>query len=236
MKPARMTLRLVPILLLMGLGSACAPIYLPSAPNTPMLEKQGDGQATARVGTSGLEVQGAYAVTDRTYLIGGLAASDHKEEEGSDSSHRYLEVGAGTVLRPSANLVLEGAGGLGLGVGKGSVDYTLNGSRVRSAEGGYFKPFIQGNIALQGRSLDAGLVNRFSLLQFGEITRTDGDAVIDDSPKSLFWEPHLFVQVGSKTIRLQTHFGLTVPIAGNPEFDWHYVNAGIGLHYRFHSN
>ncbi len=231
----RLCSNLILLPLIVWLSSACAPVYLPSTPNTPMLKSQGSGQAVARLGASGVEVQGAYAVTDNTYLIGGLTASNNPGDDNAISSrHGYFEFGAGKSWRPAGRMVLEGAGGLGIGSGRGNVDYQFEGSTVRHASGNYFKPFLQGNIAFQTRAADFGFVNRLSLVQFGEITRTEGSTVvIDDSPGYIFWEPSLFLQLGPERLKFNTHIGITSPVSANPNFDYQFLNIGFGVQYRW---
>lgn len=231
----RIHVKFLSILFLIWFSSACAPVYLPPTPHTPMLEEQGTAQASAQLGTSGVELKGAYALIDNTYLFGGLSASDEaRADDAGSSRHRYAEFGAGRNWRPSGPLILEGAAGVGFGSGRGTASYQLGESRVRYAEGSYIKPFLQGNVALKTSWADFGFVNRLAVIQFGEITRTEGTAaVIDDSPGYLFWEPSLFIQLGPERLRFNTYVGLSSPVTGDPDFDYHFFNVGVGMQYRF---
>lgn len=214
----------------------CAPIYLHSSPNTPMLDEQGDAKISLRGGISGGELQGAYAVSDHMYLFGGLMGSEEeREDEIEPSSHRYFELGAGTMWRPVQNLVLEGSGGLGLGSGKGTARITLGESTVyRHSEGGYFKPFLQGNIAFQTRVVDIGFVNRLSLIQFNEIREIGSSPEINSDPSGpVFWEPSVFMQLGWDRIKLSIQAGSTSPLIGEPDFDYIFMNVSFGVSYQF---
>ncbi len=218
--------------------SGCAPIYQHSSANTPMLEEQGDSKVSLRAGFSGAELQGAYALSDRFFLYGGLMGSqEEREDELEPSKHRYFELGAGTMWRPISNMVLEGSGGLGLGSGVGTSRYRFGDSqRNIHSEGGYIKPFIQGNVAFQSRLLDIGFVNRLAIIQYDEIRELGSNPdVISDPSTPLFWEPSVFMQLGWDRIKLNMNVGASSSIAGEPDFQHSLMNISFGVSYQFNA-
>ena len=221
-----------------GLLSGCAPIYQHSSANTPMLEGQGDSKVSLRAGFSGVELQGAYALSDRFYLYGGLMGSEEeREDELEPSQHRYIELGGGTMWRPVSNVVLEGSGGLGLGSGVGTSRVRFGDSqRDIHSEGGYIKPFLQGNIAFQSRLFDVGFVNRLAIIQYDEIRElgSNPDVILDPSTP-LFWEPSVFMQMGWDRIKLNMNAGVSGPIAGEPDFHHSLMNISFGVSYQFNA-
>lgn len=203
-----------------------------------MVEHEGDVNVTARAGISGMELQGAYGLSEHTYLFGGfMSGSDDREEEFDRSRHTYFEFGSGRHYRPARNLLLEGSGGFGFGSGQGTSTYTIGGSTTEiHGKGRYMKPFLQGNIALQTRVLDIGFANRFSLIRFGEISQsTDGSEVIEDPSTPLFLEPSIYARLGWDRIRFNIHIGGTQPISGDPDFDYNSLNVSLGLSFTFNS-
>jgi len=218
-------------------GSACAPIYMPVSPNTPMLKERGEVKAELNASTSGLEIKGAYALTDNQVIAGMLSAGagDADDDFTDRSIHRYGEVAYGYIVRPAPYFLAESFGGIGLGFGRGEGRLTIGESTSKIiAEGTYFKPFLQNNLAIQTGILDFGLVNRLSLIQFRSIDWVGTDKETITSPSSpLFWEPSVFLQVGSDRFKLASHLGLSTPIAGSPDFHWLFLHMGLGINYRF---
>ena len=217
--------------------ASCAPIYMPTSPNTPMLTEKGDVKLELNSSTSGLEIKGSFALTDN-YVVTGLisAGSGDADDDTVDNSiHRYMEAGFGHSYRPAHYLVIETIAGSGLGYGKGEGRITIGESTSTfMAEGTYIKPFLQNNIALQTDAIDFGFVNRLSVIQFGSIKRVWGDEEMNNSPSTpLFWEPTLFFQFGWDRIKLAIQYGYSMPIAGEPEFEWMPLHFGFGINYRF---
>ncbi len=226
-------------IILISLISGCAPIYHQSSPNTPMFSEQGDAKVSLRAGFSGLELQGAYAPGDQVYIFGGVMGSEDESDNGFEtSSHRYAEIGTGTMWRPVQNIIFEGSGGLGFGSGTGTALITIGQSSIDlHSKGRYIKPFIQGNIAFQSRAFDIGIVNRLSLIQFNEIREIGSSpAVITDPTSPIFWEPSLFIQAGWDRIKLNFNTGLTGPVIGDPDFDYNMMNVSFGISYQFNVN
>lgn len=221
------------LILLVGLSSACAPIYRPVSPNTPMLSGQGETKAEINLASSGVELKSAHAFTDRIALGVIVSAGSEFNDNDHTSEHRYLEPSVIGFFRPADILVVETSGGLGVGSGKGE-GYRLLTDHTFTAEGAYFKPFIQNNLALQTKVLDLGIVNRLSVIQFSEIRSTQGDGEIITNPSTpVFWEPSVFLQVGWDRFRLNTQIGVSNAIAGEPDFDWQGVFAGVGMGFHF---
>jgi hypothetical protein len=55
----------------LALLSACAPAYRPPTPFVPLLESQGDAHVAAHLGTGGMQLDGAYAVSPHFAVRGG---------------------------------------------------------------------------------------------------------------------------------------------------------------------
>lgn len=218
------------------LAGGCAPIYMPTSPNTPMLKESGETKVEMNATSSGFEFKGAHAVNVRMAIAAMVSGASDPDEAGDESSfHRYAEASFINYLRPGSMLVIENSGGLGVGGGKGHGQKLFtDGTFI--AEGMYFKPFLQNNLALQTRVVDIGLVNRLSVIRFTEIRSTLGDAEpITDPSTPLFWEPAIITQLGWDRFRINAHVGISTPLTGEPDFDWQGMLLGVGLGYRFGS-
>lgn len=219
------------------LSASCAPIYMPTSPQTPMLQEKGDLKAEINSSTSGLELKAAYAVSDIYVVTAMISAGsgDAEDDEIDNSYHRYLEAGFGHSYRPVHYFVIENIGGLAMGQGRGEGRLTIGESTTHfMAEGAYVKPYLQNNLAIQTDPFDFGLVNRISIIQFGNIRNIrDDEETITDPSTPLFWEPTLFGQIGWNRVKVAARFGYSLPIAGEPDFQWLWFHFGFGMNYRF---
>ncbi len=225
------------VLIIVWFVSGCAPIYLSSTHNTPMLDNQGDLKISGKVGFNGGEVQAAYAVRDNTHLFGSFISSidnSDADEEVDSSQHTYFELGGGRSWRPENWLVIEASGGMGLGSGRGRTIFLVDTSLERHAEGSYIKPFMQSNLAIQTRVMDLGFVNRLALINFDEITETGRNPEINTDPSgSIFYEPGVFAQLGWDRLKFNAHMGFSRPLGSQPEFDYNPFMLSFGVSFRF---
>ncbi len=216
------------ILLLGPLVLGCAPVYIPSAPNVPQLEAQGDWQASAYMGTNGIDLQGSYAVTSNTAVMGTL--SGPIASENNDNRHLYLEGAYGVFNRSPSRLRMSAFGGLGWGVARGDASYTVNGTPYnRVSQGIYWKPFLQGNIGLHTDVLDFGLSTRTALVAF-QYAELDGQTV-DQPLASLMVEPNLYLAFGWRVVKVAFYGGLSWPLQDGLAFEYNPFMLGLGLQF-----
>lgn len=92
MKMIRIIAGFVPLLWLM---QACAPAYVPNVVPSPGLREKGDLSLSAHYGNAGLDLQGAYGLTDHLGVM--INGSFDKRTYNTNDSHRheFLEAGLG---------------------------------------------------------------------------------------------------------------------------------------------
>ena len=136
--------------------SSCAPVYIPTVHNVPVLKEKGASQIQAWVGSSGIDIQGAQMTGERSAAMGS-----------NNNWHAYVEGGYGMIHTKTPGLTLSAFGGLALGAARGTGTFTVNGTAYeRTGEGTVLKPFIQGNLGFQSDYFNIGISTRLAYLQF----------------------------------------------------------------------
>lgn len=223
-------LRAFLLLLLFSLTYACAPIYIPSAPHVPQLEQQGDWQASAFLGTNGIDLQGSYALSDNKALMGTL--SGPIADKTNQNRHFYLEGAYGIFNRSPSQLRMSAFGGLGWGIASGEANFTVsNNSYNHVSRGIYWKPFLQGNIGLHTDVLDIGLSTRSALVAF-QFAEYDGQKV-EEPLASIMVEPNIYMALGWKICKISLYGGLSLPLQGGIGFEYNPFMLGMGLQFNF---
>lgn len=188
---------------------ACTPVYIPSARHTHLLDEKGEVSAALMSGTNGLDLQGAYAVSDR---IGVAAAASFgtNDEEGSDDFHEHsygeLALEYFVPLGRVGRLEILGGGGTGSATSVDSYGFSGSDQPVQ-ATGKYNKLFVQSNIGLETGSIETGLALRLGRVTFTEFETTS--ITYSDSEAATFFEPAAFARIGSKNIKVEGQVGTT---------------------------
>ena len=213
--------QLIGVTLITMLATACTSrYYVPNQHNVPLFHEKGDLRLSAGASggddVSGIEVQGAYAVTKQLGVIGNLFVA----RSGSNSgSHGYfLEGGPGYFRTLSRRVAFETYGGAG--VGRAVNQYgSDNSSDLR-----FSRYFIQPDIGFRGRIVEAAVSLRTAGLHYSSIRTSfatapaTNDAVeyIRQHPSSLLIEPAYIFRVGWKYVKAQfqlsSSYDVTAPL------------------------
>lgn len=217
------------ILLLVTVFPACAPVYMRPAANAPFFQGGGEAQASGQLGMNGVDVQGAYAITDH---IGVLAASSFSN--GNKHSHAYGEAGAGYYV-PLADVVsLEVFAGGGAGSSQGNSQLHIGETETEiQARGSYALGFVQADLGLATEAVDLGLTTRGSYLRYW-FTHLDGQAVSAHEDQ-LFIEPTAVARVGWRYVKVGIQAGMILPTREIQRLHFNplLLHFGVGLHLRW---
>lgn len=221
---------LLPILLVALAFTSCKTGYVANSVNAPMLSQKGEFQASALYGTSMLNVQTAYAVTDKLgMMINGNFHYKEYEDNWDPTNILYVEsgyfaeLGVGYSLVKANNFQFDLYGGLG-------------GGRIKSLEtgGSYYdmdgyngRFFIQPTLGLVHKIVEISFVPRISYVQVHN-TNINPDEVLRD----IFFEPHAVFKVGFKNVKFLSQMGFIIPtplidqsVGANP------FSLSIGIQY-----
>lgn len=227
--------------LLMLLSGLCScGIYRQNVVNAPLLQQKGQGQLSGHVSFSGLEGQGAYALTDKIAIAASYANLGTKKEIYSTNNyeitkHFFGEVGAGIFQSKEKNKVRE----LFLFVGKGKTSHFL---MVKNAAGiivstnknvRYNRYVVQADFGEVDKRLTFIITPRILAIHYYDIFDDSG---VDYQSLAKF---HLYTE-GVFTLRyslfkfmaISGQLGGTLPVThsvGNNYYEISPFNGSIGL-------
>jgi hypothetical protein len=198
-----------------------------------MLSEKGELHASAHAGTSGGDIQLAYAMSGKfgVFGAGSFKADEASEDPDSDfHEHRYGEVGA-IYYRPLGKVGrFEVLAGLGLGRAEGVDQYEVFSPQQIRATGNYNKLFTQANIGLETDPFEVGLA-----LRLGQVTFTEfetNSASLKESESGTFFEPAIFARLGWKNVKLESQLGLAGLLQDEVAFDYESMFFSLGLHFQ----
>lgn len=205
---------------------ACSPEYIPNMVNSPMLSNQGEFQATVATGTSNLDVQTAYAVSDNwALMINGSYADEHSDTTDDFHKHLIVEMGGGYYEKLGKVGRYELFAGYGLGKLEGLYEDALFDEPVTQAS--FKKIFIQPGIGISTGFYDGSFATRFSFIKM----EPDNQMPNINKDYNLFFEPVITNKFGSKTIKFIMQIGFSVPISDSKlYYDYQPFLFSVGLH------
>jgi len=203
------------IIIITAFYTSCTPLYYPNKLNVPLMTNKGEGQGNIAYGFNGLDLQGAYAVTENIAIMGNFSYM-----EKSDHSHRFGELGAGYYTKLSEVGRFEVFGGYGYGTAETYYD------NLNYAKGLYHRIFLQPTIGFTSKIVDGGLSLRPVFVSFPKIS---GTTFTSDNLNLLFIEPAFTLKIGYKNVKSVIQIGYAVLLGAS---DFNTPNPGY-LGYSF---
>lgn len=194
---------------------SCTPSYIPNMVNAPLFTSQGEVQITASTGSSGIDGQLAYAVTDNFGIMLNGSYSDKKDTAVSFRHfhyHDFIEFGAGytTPIGKSQKFEIFGGGGVG------NVDSYYNSSIYYGrANARLTRFFLQPCIGSSNDVFDGGFTPRIVFVKMD-------NPFVNESYNTFetFIEPTFTAKVGWKYIKMVFQIGVSFP-ASRPVYFGH---------------
>ena len=186
------------LLLLIGFALAsCSPAYVPNMRNVPMFGASKEFAGGVAMGTTGVEAQIAYSLSDHIAVMANGEFLTRKDEIQGYKLKRHQnfgEVGIGYFLK-AENLRIEVFGGYGFGKSTSYNQFDLFGSDHRIAKGTFNRIFLQPSISTNTADFNIILTPRFTMVRFPEfeVSSLEGDVLenIPDGGYKLHFEPSL---------------------------------------------
>ncbi|NJO89694.1 MAG: hypothetical protein HC831_12665 [Chloroflexia bacterium] len=205
---------------------SCAPEYIPNMVNSPMFSNKGEFQANASTGTSSLDVQAAYAITDHIgMMVNGSFADRTKDSLDNFHKHTILEGGIGYYDKFGDIGRYEIFGGYGTGRIEGR--YTNIFSSHEIADARYNRFFLQPGIGIATGIYDGSFSSRLALVQMNP----DGIG-FETGNYHGFLEPVFTSKIGYRYLKFTFQIGFSIPI-GKDELKFDYqpfiFNVGANL-------
>ncbi len=174
---------------------SCGASYAPNAVNSPLLSKKGDAQVAVHTGTSGINPQAAYAITNH---LGIMTNGSFKKYNNSDKNYtNYGELGLGYYTTFSEKGRIEAYAGYGIGNYKYINSFHHS---VTIHSGSFSKFFIQPSIGYVSKIFEGSFATRFAYINVDDISGKDSSMLIN---------PVITAKVGYKFIKVVFQSGLS---------------------------
>lgn len=230
------------------LSSCSHHYYVPATQNVPLLREKNEFRGTVAIGTgdetSTVDVQAAYAVTDKFAVIGNfMSAKGGDESAGNWGRGSYGDLGFGYYKAFEGYYVFDCFVGLGLAnqqhaynrqetnTGGTSVTVSNGSSELR-----YARWFLQPSIGLTFNAFDVAFTPAFSYVNFTKVNNNmlvsnedylDLDAIAAHRNSVLF-EPAFTIRGGWKYVKVQAQYSAASNLS-NPDLNFLKSKASIGL-------
>lgn len=223
------------ILPLIILISSCAPMYVPNSRNTPLFTGHGEFQGSVLLGT-GIDLQGALALTDNIGVIGSYSILNETSNDPSDINqtfkrkHKFFEGGIG-YYDASRQRRIELYVGYGQGEGTTTGQYGFLGlpQQERIVTGRYNRIFLQPSIGTNKSGFNIAFTPRVSFVTFSEF-QTGVIVEKPDEKGHIFLEPAVtarFKMAGNLFGNFQV--GLNAAMPNDAFFDHVPLQASFGI-------
>jgi len=223
-------------ILIFMIASACAPVYVPNARNSPLFNKAGEFQGSMQLG-NGLDLQGAVSVTNHIGLMANYSFADRNssyydtDHEDEYHYHKFFEGGIG-YYENEGDWCYEVFAGYGQGEGASYDEYEFWGGQSQRATGKFERYFIQPAFGLKKKIMHVSFIPRVSIVDFTEFSNDVVAYPIDDNPK-VFIEPAVMGRVNLMNSHLILTFqmGFSVP-AGSVYYEYRPFQFSTGMGFR----
>ncbi len=213
------------ILFICATFTGCGPTYYaPNTQNVPIMENQ--GQTNLSIGlnssqfTEGVELQGAYGLTDNLALQ--LNTDWVKSSEGfSNGSGNFVELGAGYYKNVSKHFIFETYGLLGLG--------SLKYKETEEIKANFVRYGLQPSFSFNSNYFSASLSGRLVNLNYTSVSGTHNDVAYLKANNS-YWiiEPAITLQGGFEDFKLMLQFQISENLTDH-NFSQEYVLISLAL-------
>jgi hypothetical protein len=218
--------------------SQCSPVYVPNTRNAPLFTEGGEFQGAMQFGTGGIDMQGAYAVTNNfalmaNYSYGNRNTDTLNNEFDNYHKHRYLE-GAVGYFKNEETFCFEVFLGYGQGQASSYSSYSVFSSSVDElVTGKYTRIFLQPSFGFNKKVVNVAFTPRFSWVDFSEFEGSKSNQKLDLAP-ALFVEPGVTVRFNFLDNRFfgTIQGGISTTITDNVAFDYEHFNVTTGLGFR----
>jgi hypothetical protein len=211
------------ITLIILIFNSCAPVYVPSVVNAPLLTNKGEVQASLHAGTSGIDPQFTYALSNHVgMMLNASAANNTSDSTDNFHKHQFVEFGSGYFTNLGTRMKFETFGGIGIGKLQAEYDNNL---WISKSDVNFTRFFIQPTIGFTTKIFDAGISSRFVLINLHQES---------DSSTGYFVEPVLTGKLGYDHLKVIMQLGFSYPLnSGQISFNYQPLLISLGIQANF---
>ena len=222
--------------------TGCSPrYYTPNSHNVPLLSEQGEANITLAGNGNQIELQGAYAVTNRfAVMANGGAFIPVDENNGNGGSGKFLEVGGGYFMPVNSDFVFEVYGIIGFGSVENHLPSTIqsNPGTTGDISASVLRYGIQPNFGYKTNKFSVAVSSRIVNLNYSNIkgdliySNVTQAAYLKDNSSNFLIEPAITIKGGFEKFKLQLQYGYSQNLSNN-DFRQDKSFLTLGLNYNF---
>jgi len=214
--------------------TACSYIYVPNAVNVPLIGEKGEVHAAVFKGTSNVDIQAAYGLTDKIAIMAnGSFANRYRTKIIGDSTfyhiHNLGEIACGYYNKVGRSGRIEVFGGLGYGT---TTDYDQLDNYGVNVNGKYGKIFIQPNVGSVSDVFDGAMSLRLVYVKYFDFNYAGTNY---KSKQSIFVEPVMTGKIGYKYLKFIVQAGISIPVIQDKLVLWNPLILNIGLDFNINT-
>ncbi len=205
---------------------SCAPLYIPNVVNTPMVKEKKDLNASAHIGTSGYDFQGAYAITNSIAVILNTSYLKSDKDSLTDDYHKhlFLETGIGYYKPLGKHFLFDTYCGYGIGKINSYQSVDIFTSYANTYVNRFF---VQPSVSFVCPYFEAALTPRTVMAMVSQSTGRQA---------GFFIEPCIVLKTGLPNVKITTEFGLSYMLNQyDNSFNYQPFIFSIGLQYSLRS-
>jgi hypothetical protein len=201
------------VLLLFSFLISCSPpAYIPNMVNVPLHTSKGEFQAVVGTGTSGIDPQLSYAITDNIGIMTN-ASFANRTDSTDFHKHRFAELGVGFMHDLGNGGHFEVYGGAGTGTVDAKNYYNLSSNTYLRTKATLTRIFLQPSIGIVTKVFDGAFTPRVVLLNVNHsINNNVVDSTLNNNNFDPFIEPTVTAKVGWKYVKMFFQVGFSVPL------------------------
>lgn len=219
---------------------SCTPMYVSNRQNVPLLTKEGEIRASGSIGSGGIDVQAAGAITKETAVMVNAQMADMEHnyydfyEDVSKVTQKSIEVALGHYKPVGSNGVFEIYAGYGIGSSNRKEGYP-----DRTTKGNFYKIFVQPNVGFHTKYFSAGFGIRAQYIQYDRLRRVETDNeqmpvtktyTFKTNANGFFVEPTVTLKTGLENFKITGQIGATLPFS-NIDYDHSLLMANLGFEF-----
>ena len=239
-------------LLLLFYAFSCAPYYVPTQTNIPLMSQVGEAQLSGSVALNSFNLNSAVTPLPHLALMYNYSKAVEDKNDFPGRQHNQHEWAAGVFRKNAEGIISE----LYLGYGVGSTKSWKNTSELFSdidemteLRADFRRYFIQINAGGSYKTFEGGGAIRIVRMDYHKLTKSNlrftksifgqdvflGETILKVSdPSAYFVEPSLTARFGLERLKLQGQLGASIPLqkAHTRNFNMYpfFASLGISVH------